>query len=222
MSRIPQPRADRGSQRWLQDFVARQDRRLEEPILSETKAQSIEWLSPLKDDDFAEYRDASFLELVGLGQFADSLGQFWPQRGPVWDGLAITNTGTVILVEAKAHIGEMDSSLAATSERSISLINRSLSATAEALGSEMTPAWTEGLYQYANRLAHLHFIRSIKGADAALVFVYFTGDADAGGPDSPEEWSAAVGRTRASLGLQHGLPAVVDVIVDVRDSSTLL
>jgi len=36
--------------------------------------------------------------------------------------------------------------------------------------------WHEGLYQTANRIAHLHFLRSINRIPAQLIFVNFTGD----------------------------------------------
>ena len=46
-----------------------------------------------------------------------------------------------------------------------------------------TTDWTKCFYQYANRLAHLYFLKELNGIDAALVFVYFTGDTTINGRD---------------------------------------
>lgn len=46
------------------------------------------WLSPLQDDDYAEYRDAEFLHRLGLDELVPSLKQFWPRSGPEWDALS--------------------------------------------------------------------------------------------------------------------------------------
>ena len=50
-----------------------------------------------------------FLVRLGLDFEECSLGDFWPPNGPVWDGLAVTDGGRAILVEAKANIPELDS-----------------------------------------------------------------------------------------------------------------
>lgn len=55
----------------------------------------IEWLSPLRTDDYAEYRDAAFLQKLGLAQHAAALKEFWPTRGPQWDGLGHDGQQTV-------------------------------------------------------------------------------------------------------------------------------
>ena len=47
------------------------------------------------------------LDRVGHGELKEELKQFWPSRGPQWDALAISTSGKVLLVEAKAHVGEI-------------------------------------------------------------------------------------------------------------------
>ena len=44
--------------------------------------QSIDWCSPRRNDDFAEYRDDGFLDLLGLGKHSEALASFWPKGGP--------------------------------------------------------------------------------------------------------------------------------------------
>jgi hypothetical protein len=68
--------------------------------------ERIEWLSPVKSDQFAEYYDDAFLKLLKVSNLRVPLRKFWPSSGPRWDGLARTDCGKMILVEAKAHIDE--------------------------------------------------------------------------------------------------------------------
>jgi hypothetical protein len=71
---------------------------------------NIDWRSPLQSDDYAEYRDQDFLRRLGiLNKIKYSLSDFWPNNGPQWDALGISDD-EIILVEAKANISEMVSS----------------------------------------------------------------------------------------------------------------
>jgi hypothetical protein len=68
MGRIIQPKGTKGSLKWIQ-HVANEcpyvlNARLNEHI-GYTSAQPIEWLSPKAEDDYAEYQDQDFLDLVG-------------------------------------------------------------------------------------------------------------------------------------------------------------
>jgi hypothetical protein len=86
------------------------------------------------------------------------------------------------------------------------------------LGSKAPADWLGTFYQYANRLAYLHWLRS-HHVPAFLVSVYFTNAPDVPHPvTSPAEWNGAltVIRTYLGLGRQHFLkPFVIDVFVDV-------
>jgi hypothetical protein len=55
--------------------------------------EEIEWLSPITSDEYAEYYDESFLELLGIDNLKVPLRDFWPRSGPRWDGLARTASG---------------------------------------------------------------------------------------------------------------------------------
>ena len=70
------------------------------------KRDTIEWLSPVESDQYAEYYDGEFLKRLGIGELKISLHSFWPRSGPRWDGLARTSSGKFLLVEAKAYIEE--------------------------------------------------------------------------------------------------------------------
>lgn len=95
-------------------------------------------------------------------------------------------------------------------------IRIALHATQAYLGCRQDCDWLDGYYQYANRLAHLQFLRNA-GVDAHLVFLYFVGDGDINGPTSPEEWRDAVLKVHRHLGLdpQRSLTGVHAIYVDV-------
>jgi len=65
MTRHEQKRASKGSQHWLQSLVDSNDAKLSEPIaeFAGVSSDAISWLSPLSTDNWAEYRDQTFLDL---------------------------------------------------------------------------------------------------------------------------------------------------------------
>lgn len=219
MSRIPQPEGVRGSLKWIQRAVNENWPSLNQSIEEQIgKGERVEWRSPLRNDDFAEYRDGTFLELLDLSELNPQLADFWPRGGPQWDALGVTSGGTRLLVEAKAHVQEMCSPGSAASVKSLELIQARLDTTAKALNaSDDRVAWHKSFYQVANRLAHLHWLRS-QGVDARLVMVNFLNDADMGGPTSAREWHAAyqVAYHVMGLGRRHKLtPYIIEVFPDV-------
>ena len=220
--RVPQAKATKGSQKWIQllvneyrdVFASALERRLATEL-----AEGITWLSPLRYDEYAEYRDVDFLVSLGITGPKVALEEFWPGNGPQWDALGkASETGPFLLVEAKANIPEIASSCAAVSEDSLGLIRRSLQSTQEHLGCSSLIDWTSGFYQYANRLAHLYFLRELNGQDARLVFVYFVND-DTQIPTSLDEWRDALSLQKKLMGLgKHRLQdAVLELFVDTRE-----
>jgi len=193
----------RGSLKWIAQAVNERWPSVEEPILAATGATSIAWRSPLAEDDFAEYRDADFLDRVDLGRLTTDLADWWPVRGPQWDALGVTDRSDVLLVEAKAHVAEFCSTGTAAGEQSRIKIEAALADCANALGAEAArAAWSDVFYQLANRLAHLHFLRG-KGVPAWLVLVGFIGDREMEGPNCAEAWNAAYQVALHALGLRR-------------------
>lgn len=201
--RAPQPEAVRGSQKWLQRAIERR------PGLLAPDGAPIRWLSPLREDAFAEYRDAAFLDRLGLGAHADALKAFWPARGPQWDGLGWSE-GAPVLVEAKAHLSEFLSPPSKASPASRNWIEQALQEVQRDLGAAPGCDWSARFYQYANRLAHLWWLHR-QGIGGTLLFVSFIGDADMVGPHDPGVWSAAFSVADYALGLpkRHALSAHV-------------
>lgn len=221
--RVVQGAGERGSLRWIQRAIAEKWLSLEAPILAKLPAaKRLEWCSPLAEDDFAEYRDGSFLEILGLGVLKPELAEFWPKGGPQWDALARSDSGEILLIEAKAHIAELCSPGTSASPRSRAIITGRLAACSDRLGAKKQHApWTDHFYQLANRLAHLQFLRD-HGVPAHLVLVNFLNDAEMGGPSTPETWEAAyqVAYHAMGLGKRHALSKyVIEVFPTVTGSA---
>jgi hypothetical protein len=125
---------------------------------------NISWNSPLKADDYAEYRDEDFLRLLVLtNKIKKPLNSFWPNNGPQWDALRINQDGEVILVEAKANIPEMvEPGTGAKNIKSINKIKSSLDDIKKYLNISNSIDWTGTFYQYTNRIAHLYYLRVLK------------------------------------------------------------
>jgi len=195
MSRVVQTAASRGSQKWLQILVNQHRERINCYLAETLKlrgSECVEWLSPLEQDDHAEYRDQAFLARLDVPVGSVSLKSFWPRHGPQWDGLARTDQGHLILVEAKAHIPEMVSPPTGAKGKSLATIRESLDETKCFLRSRAKVDWSTCFYQYTNRLAHLYFLRERARLPAYLLFVYFLNDHDMCGPTTQGEWEGAI------------------------------
>ena len=135
----------------------------------------LDWISPIQADGYLEYRDTEALDRMSLAEHSAALSAFWPTGGPCWDGLAQWSSdgeSGVLLFEAKSYPKEADSRLMARAASSIQRIGDALEATSAWLGLDTTPlTWTSELYQAANRLAHLYFLREHCGVNADLVFL---------------------------------------------------
>ena len=192
MPRVVQLKGTKGSLKWIQSAINHPTpRSIDHAILPFLKdASEITWRSPLIDDDHAEYRDESFLEKIEAANLAKDLSRFWPNRGPQWDALAMSDVGDILLVEAKAHIQEMLSSPTQAGPTSRKKIARALKETAQFMRAKPLTPWTEAFYQLANRIAHLYFLRKHK-KKAWLILVNVVGDSEMGGPASPAEWETA-------------------------------
>ena len=223
MARIKQECAEKGSQKWLQLAVNDYSELFNTLVAQQLhpKPSSIEWVSPLRCDDYAEYRDGDFIDRLGLELKNCPLNTFWPARGPWWDGLAKTDKDQVLLVEAKAYIGEMKGKGSnATSCKSRDMIACILAKTQTFLCAKQSCDWAKSpYYQYANRLAHLFLLAELNGIDAYLLNIYFLNDARKKGPNSSDFWEGAIHKQYEEMGLlqDHALAdRIVNLYMDVR------
>lgn len=211
--RVRQPKGTKGSLKWLQHAVNRAP-----DCVQPASLQTIEWLSPKVEDDYAEYRDRAFLNLLSLDRLGEDLSDFWPRGGPQWDALGRTPDG-VVLVEAKSHIAEFFSPASQASDASRQKIQGSLHRVKSALGVTASTDWSDTFYQYTNRLAHLWWLRE-NGIKAHLLFVSFLHDPDMAGPSHTETWRAVFDAADYALGLpkRHALSKyVLHVTPDIRN-----
>jgi hypothetical protein len=202
-----------GSQLQTQLYVNRRTPQLDTAIrtaLPDLADATFDWRSPLAGQRYREYRDAAFLHAVDLREHAGALAAFWPRGGPHWDAVAVVTrpgrdaTG-VLLAEGKSYPGEMLEGSAvspAEGSRSRTRIENALAWTQGRLGIELNvAAWTGSLYQNANRLATLVWLRD-RGVDAWLVHLLFTGDRRS--PTTAAEWEHAAADADKRLGLPRG------------------
>ncbi len=161
---------------------------LTQKTLSETGGNSIEWLdfyfanhpTPLKDD-----REFVGLEFLSDENALQRWKSFWPQSGNAqnWDAVGKINYGNReewVLVEAKAHLGEIESDCGASNPASKQKIRSALQRTSLSFGNHDNSVenWLSPYYQYANRLAVLNFLMKECSPviNARLLFIYFYGD----------------------------------------------
>ena len=178
---------------------------------------TVEWVSPLEAERFMEYQDSAFLSALGLRDLSEMLSAFWPQGGPRWDALARvvlpdSDRIGVLLVEAKSYPQEMYSNGCCASEASRARILKALQQTQQWLSAENAD-WTGPLYQLANRLAHLYFLRELAAIPTWFVNICFTGDPHR--PTLAPVWQDALKSAKSSIGLfRRPLPFYADIILE--------
>ncbi len=204
MPRRPRPQQTTRSEHWMR--VAANEK--VEPFnakVSDTfgwnKNEQIEWLSPIASDEYAEYYDQAFLDRLRLSDLEVPLHEFWPKSGARWDGLARTESGKVILVEAKAYIEEAVDYRSQAGPASMERIRAALGDAKKAFRATEAASWEVPYYQYSNRLAHLHYLCAMNSIDAYLLFLYFADAPDVPAPCSEAEWKGAIRLVEKSLGL---------------------
>ena len=210
-----------GSEWHLLRYLGRHRNRLDQ-IIKRTigKGEHIEWM----DFGFAskkklfdkEWTGIAFLKKYGLltDELQSAWQNFWPQRGNAqnWDAIGRfhykdghKNCCDFILVEAKSHITEVKSACRAKlwGRRKI---EKAMTETKRALGVDENIDYLKRYYQYANRIAALHFLTK-HGIGARLVFIYFLGDQIKGKicPRHPRKWQEVLEQQHKELGLpkQH-------------------
>ena len=223
--RVPQLKENpKGSQKWVQKIInfcpSRLNRLIQQEIAS-LSGREIQWTSPLEQDKFAEYRDAAFLENLDLQEFTEKLEKFWPKMGPQWDALGRTADGEVlILVEAKANVPELVSFCGAKDKESLRTISASLAETQGWLNCrEPRVDWKCGFYKYANRLAHLYFLREKAQKEGSyLVFLYFVEDSSHI-RTSRDAWNSALKLQKKLMGLSAASLAgkAIEVFINTDD-----
>jgi len=205
-----------GSEWHLLRYLERNRAALSTAVREAIGCDAVEWLDgPIasgKTRERAEWTGLDFLPADSPARTAWT--DFWPQRGnpPNWDAVGRATAAWQsewLLVEAKAHLGEIQSSCGAKTSGGRPLIERALAETKAALGVPAERDWLSGYYQYCNRVAVLQFLTR-QGVPARLLFLYFTGDRfPDGAADCPADakgWKPALAAQAAHVGLPEGHP----------------
>lgn len=229
-----------GSELHLMRYMARYRQELDKAILDKTGGDSITWhdfkhggtydCSNPQEVQFPdnELTGINFLTETDYSKVVDAWKQFWPQGGKSmnWDAAGYTtvnNRNQYILVEAKAHTGEIKSDCGADPDKSIELIDKAFSYTKNWLGITSKNDWKKTYYQMANRLAMIHFL-IYHDMPAKLVNIYFCGDKHQDlkkssiCPANKDEWKGALDAQYKYLGLTEAMrdkAGMVDLYIDV-------
>jgi hypothetical protein len=132
------------------------------------------------------------------------------------------NRPGVLLAEGKSYPGELFGGGCKATEPARSQIADAIASTQRWLGASDDPeGWMGRQYQFANRLAHLYWLRERAGVRASLVHLLFVDDPH--GPTSREEWITAMESAYDELGLAgRAIQHVGHVLLDARERDELL
>jgi len=210
-----------GSQHWLRVAVnkARSVINREVTLVAEIPPdEQIEWISPL-EPEYKEYHDQKFVNKLRVHLPRIGLRDFWPKWGPVWDALARTTNERIFLIEAKAHIPEMNSPESGASPKSLKRIAKSLNETRAFLDADPVVDWSRTFFQYTNRIAHLYLLRELNDIQAYLINIYFLNDTEMDGPSTIQEWKGALTLLKTHLGITRCklTPFMKDLFIDVEE-----
>jgi hypothetical protein len=165
--------------------------------MAETGAASVRWRDFPFDSKKPRFdREWEGLDFLPVGHPARlAWAQYWPQSGTQqnWDAVGqvkIDGADEWLLVEAKAHLGEIESHCGAKESGGLPKIRMAFDKLKGTLGVAEDRDWLNGYYQFANRLAVLDFLGQ-NGIPARLLFIYFVGDKRKDGmrcPEVPGQW----------------------------------
>ncbi len=202
-----------GSEWHLLRYLGYHRHTLNNEILKSIGGQSITWLDfefTTKNKPLARDREWRGLEFIDAPVVQQLWRGYWPQTGspPNWDAvgkLTFDKETAWLLVEAKAHGGELISKCGA-GQKSRIIIENAFEQT-RAFYDITTPIenWFEPYYQYCNRLAVLHFLRNVcqPSIPTYLVFIYFCGDTNPNGqcPQTVADWQPILDDMYHKIGL---------------------
>lgn len=186
-------------------------------VMEILKVDNITWL----DFEFSGDKNSPDRELVGLSflrnesiynSILTEWNTEWPQSGNTmnWDLVGFTikdEVKTWILIEAKAHIGELYQACGAISADSIKKIERALDTAASNNGIKIlvNKSWTKKYYQLANRIYILDLLKR-SHINAKLINIYFVGDkisTNRNSPQSERSWQPEIDKMKKYLNIEE-------------------
>ena len=195
--------------------------------------QTINWIDFGFNDDETTWYDAEPSRLNFLTDEDTKSNWDWPKTGKQqsWDGVgfikplfSLTDVSSkqIVLLEAKAHVGEIYSPCQA-GEDSARKIEDILLRTAADLNivdfDNVRVQWLEKYYQTANRLATYNYLKK-SGFSPYLVFLYFLNDQHENStcPSKVEEWESTLTKMKNEMGIEDVFVKenIFELFLDVR------
>lgn len=199
-----------GSEFHLLRWVGRHRNEFDKRIKEKLKIENIFW----QDFQFAKSATKLDQELTGLSflekeenvsEVFSTWEKEWPKSGNSmnWDLVGYTENKdaikTWLLIEAKAHIGELSQKCTAISEDSKEKIKKALENATTNFGIKTN----ERFYQFANRIYILDLLKR-HNIKAKLINIYFIGDLRNNtrkSPQSEEDWKAPINQMKSLLNI---------------------
>ncbi len=186
MSNTSNGPARKGSKFQMQRIVLPENKR----VFDEFMHDELNWISPVIEDNFVEYRMNSkvLLEKLNISskvkkQFINS---FWPSPQPQWDGIAWGQDKKLYLFEAKSHISEIKPGKEGdpnNDKKKFDYIMKCAKSLFGIVDSDSNrEVWCRQYYQISNRIAFANQLKEIMNAGygnfnrVILVFLNFIND----------------------------------------------
>ncbi len=155
--------------------------------------------------------DKELLNLDFIPELKDEWKAYWAcgNGGIHWDAVGVAEDGTYILVEAKAHLAEMKSSVGG-GKKAKENNDKRIADFLQKYSIPSTPdTWNQGYYQLANRLVVTDFLIS-RGYKAKILYVLFENgfeyNRDTSDSATADEWNAEMANELSAMGI-HGSAA---------------
>ncbi|HAH54689.1 MAG TPA: hypothetical protein DCM02_05225 [Flavobacterium sp.] len=218
-----------GSEFHLLRWTGRHRNKFDNKIKQLLNIDNITWL----DFDFSKNKNEPDKELVGLSflekepSYKAVISQWkeeWPQSGNSmnWDLVGYTvknNIKTWVLIEAKAHIGELENDCKAV-PKSLIKIGKALNNTANNIGTEILidSPWSKKYYQLANRIYILDLLKR-NNINSKLINIYFIGDKIGSSRKSPKDiatWKVEIDKMKKYLNIEKSNSIdILDLYLDI-------
>ncbi|MBR5688497.1 MAG: hypothetical protein IKX36_11180 [Prevotella sp.] len=187
MSNTSKGAANKGSKFQMQRITLPENKTVFDKFVND----ELQWLSPLIEDKFTEYRMNSpyLLGKLGISQPIKKkyINSFWPSPQPQWDGIAIGKENTLYLFEAKSHLSEIvpgkDGNIGNDELKYSSIMTCAKELFSIEDTEENRKYWCKTFYQISNRIAFAHQLTKISKVenveynDVKMVFLNFVNDA---------------------------------------------
>lgn len=178
--------ATKGSKLGIQRLAQPENKHIMDEIVIDT----LQWLSPLRKEEYREYRmnNSKILNLLGITKDMKEryFKQFWPSPQPEWDGIAIDTNKILYLFEAKSHFQEFVPGKKGNHDNDNMKYSSIMNIAKKLFGIENTPAnkeyWCKQYYQIANRIAFQQKLitiarkEKVNYVDVKMIFLNFVND----------------------------------------------